>query len=258
MLAHETFGDPDLPALMIAHGLFGSARNWRVIAKRLSDAYHVVTVDMRNHGQSFWSDTHQYTDLAQDLIDLMEHMDRSFCLLGHSMGGKSAMTAALRAPERITSLIVADIAPVPYEHTQLHNIAAMRAVDLSRVTRRSEAQAQLAEQGVGDVERAFFTQSLDVQNQSWIFNLDALAANMGAIMSFPEMSNARYSRPALFLSGAGSDYVQDSHKPLIRKLFPKARFAKLSNAGHWLHAEQPRHFESAVRVFLDHSLRPGA
>ena len=252
MLNYETIGAPDLPGLMIAHGLFGSARNWRVIAKRLSDSYHVVTVDMRNHGASFWHDAHSYPDLARDLTAVMDHFDRPFHLLGHSMGGKSSMVAALTAPERIRSLIVADIAPVTYSHSQIQNIDAMKQVDLSQVTRRSEAQGQLDALGVGQVEQAFFTQSLDVAEKRWTFNLDALAQNMPQIMSFPDLGAAHYTGPALFLTGATSDYVQPEHRPQIRALFPQARFAKLTDAGHWLHAEQPRHFESAVRVFLKH------
>ena len=130
-------------------------------------------------------------------------------------------------------------------------IDAMRQVDMARVTRRSDAQTQLADLGVEPMQQAFLTQSLDIANKSWRFNLDALAGNMSHILSFPETTTEHFPRPTFFLSGATSDYVTHDHRPKLRALYPQARFAKLTGAGHWLHAEKPRAFESAVRVFLD-------
>lgn len=230
--------------LLIAHGLFGSARNWGVIAKRLSDERRVVAVDMRNHGSSPWNDSHTYPDMAEDLAGVI---DGQWDVLGHSMGGKAAMALALTHPEKVGRLIVADIAPVTYSHTQSHNIAAMRAVDLVEVTNRSEAAAQLSglEPGLSD----FFLQSLDLKSRRWKLNLDALEANMDAIIGFPEIEGT-FDGPTLFLSGANSDYVQPSARDKIKALFPKARFAKIPGAGHWLHAEKPREFEATVRAFL--------
>ena len=249
MLNHTTFGDPAAPTVMIVHGLYGSARNWGVIAKRLSDAAHVVTVDLRNHGFSPQTESHSYPDMAGDLAELIEHLGAPVHLVGHSMGGKAAMTLALTRPDLLDRLLVADIAPVAYRHSQLPYIHAMRAVDLSRVSRRSDAEAQLAEEGVEPALCSFFTQSLDIGEKRWRLNLDTLEAEMGKIMSFPALDGA-FENPALFLSGANSDYVLPEHRPLIKTLFPNAHFAKLKDAGHWLHAEQPRAFEAAVRGFL--------
>lgn len=250
MLNMIRHGDPtDAPPLLIAHGLYGSARNWGVIAKRLSDTRQVIAVDMRNHGQSDWTATHGYADLAQDLAEVVEALGGQADVLGHSMGGKAAMMLALTRPQLVHSLIVADIAPVAYTHSQMFAIDAMRAVDLSVVQKRSDASDQLARQGVDPALCSFFTQSLDLANRRWLLNLDVLAREMPALIGFPQ-AHGQFDGPSLFLTGESSDYVQEDHRPLIRALFPKARFARLKGAGHWLHADQPRAFEAAVRAWL--------
>jgi len=242
--------DSAQPPLLIAHGLFGSARNWGVLAKRLSDSRRVLTVDMRNHGDSFRDDSHSYPDLAADLAAVIAAHGGVADVVGHSMGGKAAMALALGHPEAVRRLVVADIAPVSYGHTQQPLIDAMRAVDLSVVERRGDADAQLAplvpEAGV----RAFLLQSLDVGARRWRLNLDALSANMAAILGWPDL-DGRYDGPALFLSGAASDYVLPEHRPAIKAMFPNAKFAKIPGAGHWLHAEKPKEFEAALRAFLN-------
>ena len=230
--------------LMIAHGLYGSARNWGVISKRLSDVFEVTAVDMRNHAQSPWFDTHSYPDLAGDLAAILSQRSH---VLGHSMGGKAAMVLALTRPELVDRLIVADIAPTAYNHTQIGPLNAMRGVDLSAVANRSDAKEQLAglEPGVDD----FLLQSLDMKEKRWRLNLDVLEAEMDKIIGFPEI-DGRFDGPTLFLSGANSDYVTPAHRDRIKELFPKAKFAKIPGAGHWLHTEKPREFEAAVRAFL--------
>lgn len=250
MLNMISFGQPtELPPLLIAHGLYGSARNWGVIAKRLSNTRQVIAVDMRNHGQSDWNNSHTYDDLAKDLAEVAHHIGLPVDVAGHSMGGKAAMVLALRHPAAVNRLIVADIAPVAYGHSQLQFIDAMKSVDLSGVTRRSDAEAQLGTLGVDKALQSFFTQSLDVAEKRWRLNLEVLADQMPNIMSFPEISGT-YIGPTLFLSGATSDYVTPQHRPLIKALFPKAKFAKIPNAGHWLHAENPRAFEASVAAFF--------
>ena len=248
MLNYNEFGTG--PTLLIAHGLYGSARNWGVIAKRLSDTRRVVVVDMRNHGDSPRFDTHSYPDMANDLAAVIEHISTPVDLLGHSMGGKASMALALTRPELVRSLISADIAPVSYSHSQIHFIEAMRAVDLNSVTRRAEANEQLEAQGVSAELQSFLTQSLDIPNKVWRLNFDALAADMSKILSFPKLAGA-YDGPTLFLSGSESNYVTREHRSIIKPLFPNARFAKIPETGHWLHSERPRAFESAVRTYLD-------
>ncbi len=251
MLNTIIHGDPtDQPPLLIAHGLYGSARNWGVIARRLSDERQVIAVDMRNHAYSFWDAHHSYPDLARDLAEVIDKVGGKADIVGHSMGGKASMMLALEHGSKVRKLIVADIAPVAYTHSQIQFIEAMRAVDMTKVARRSDAEQQLAALGVEKALQSFFTQSLDVENKQWRLNLDVLAEQMPNIMGFPQI-DASWDGPTLFLSGGASDYVLPEHRGQIRALFPKARFAKIPGAGHWLHAEKPREFEASVRAFLN-------
>lgn len=253
MLTYSEYGTrrTDAPPLIIAHGLYGSGRNWGVIAKRLSDTRHVITPDMRNHGTSPRAQTQSYPDMAADIAELIHHIGGPVDLLGHSMGGKTAMALALTQPDLINRLIVADIAPVAYGHTQQGMIDAMRRVDLSTLTRRSDAEAQLAAAGIEPALQSFFTQSLDIPNKAWRLNLDVLEAEMDKIIGWPDDITGPFDGPTFFLSGGASDYVTAQHRPKIKSLFPRARFAKIPDAGHWLHAEKPRPFEASVRAFLD-------
>jgi esterase len=237
--------------LLIVHGLYGSGRNWGVIAKRLADSHHVLTPDMRNHGDSPRSDSHSYPDLAGDLAEVIDAHGGRAHVVGHSMGGKAAMVLALAHPEKVASLIMADIAPVAYTHSQIQFIEAMQAVDLASVEKRSDAVAQLAQRVPDPTLQSFFTQSLDLKEKRWKLNLETLAAEMPKILGFPQIDSV-YAGPTLFLSGGQSDYVQHGHREVIRPLFPKARFAKMPKAGHWLHADDPRGFEASVRAFLTH------
>ncbi len=239
----------DTAGLLIVHGLYGSARNWGVIAKRMSDARQVVAVDMRNHGLSPWHETHSYPDMADDLAGVLKHLDGPFDVLGHSMGGKAAMVLALTRPELVNRLIVADIAPVAYTHSQIEYIDAMKAVDLSRVEKRSDVAEQLASVMNDPSLISFFSQSVDIKTKRWHLNLDVLAKEMPKILSFPDLTG-HYGGPTLFLSGANSDYVKRDDRGTIKALFPKAQFAKIPDAGHWLHAEKPREFEAALRTWL--------
>ncbi|MCV2893251.1 alpha/beta fold hydrolase [Lentibacter sp. XHP0401] len=238
------------PPLLIAHGLFGSGRNWGVIAKRLSDEREVIAVDMRNHGSSLHAHDHSYEAMANDLAEVIRANGGRADVLGHSMGGKAAMLLALTHPDLVNRLTVADIAPVSYGHSQQQYIDAMRKLDLGQIDTRAEAQAALLPLVNDPTLASFFTQSLDVKAREWRLNLEALEANMPNILGFPEVET-RFTGPALFLTGANSDYVTRAHRDKIKALFPEARFAKIPEAGHWLHAERPRAFETAVRVWLN-------
>jgi esterase len=242
----------EAPTLVIAHGLYGSGRNWGIIARRLADRREVVAVDMRNHGDSPRFPTQSYPEMAADLAEVIGTLGAPVDLLGHSMGGKAAMQLALTEGGLIRRLVVADIAPVAYAHDQTRHARAMAAVDPTRIATRTEADAALAK-GVEDPAlRAFFLQSLDLRSQPprWKLNLPVLEAEMPKIVGWPG-TEGHFDRPTLFLTGAESHYVRPEHRETIRALFPKARFARIPGAGHWLHAEQPRAFEETVRVFLE-------
>lgn len=239
----------DLPDLLIVHGLYGSGRNWGAIAKRMAQTRRVISVDQRNHGASPWFSTHSYEDMASDLAEVIDAQGVAMDVLGHSMGGKAAMVLALTRPELVNRLLIADIAPVAYSHDQSQHIAAMRSVDLAKVEKRSDAMKALETVVDDPALRSFFTQSLDLENKRWRLNLDVLEREMPKIIGWPEVSGT-YEGPALFLSGAKSDYVKPEHRATIRTLFPQARFAKITNAGHWLHAEKPHEFIQTLQAWF--------
>ena len=249
MLNYMTFGDEKSPPVMIVHGLYGSGRNWGVIAKRLSDQFFVITVDLRNHGDSPWLDTHNYHVMADDLVEVINSLNIKPNVIGHSMGGKAAMVLALKRPKLVRNLIIADIAPVKYEHDQSQFIEAMQKVDLSKVEKRSDATLALSKFVEDKSLQNFFTQSLDIKAKRWKLNLKVLRSEMSEILSFPKIES-EFSGHSLFLKGEKSDYIKSEHRKLIKSLFTKARFATFKEAGHWLHAEKPREFESAARLFF--------
>ena len=245
-------GAGEAPPLLIAHGLFGSARNWGGIARELGKRGPVLAVDMRNHGASPWHSRHTYADLAADLAAVIAAEGRPVDLLGHSMGGKAAMVLALTRPEGLRRLVVADIAPAAYGHSQQALIDAMRGLDLGGLASRGEADRRLAASIPEPGVRAFLLQSLDLRADppGWRLNLDALEGAMPEILGWPDQ-DARFEGPALFLAGARSDYVRPEHRPAIRRLFPAARLARIPGAGHWLHADRPAETAAALRAFLD-------
>ena len=240
----------DKPPLLIVHGLYGSARNWGAIAKRLSDQRQVLSVDMRNHGESDWQPTHSYPDMADDLAKVINAHGGPVDVIGHSMGGKATMVLALTHPTLVRRLLIADIAPVTYDRTQVSYIYAMRGLDLTRVEKRSDADRILAKVIPEDGVRAFLLQSLDIKGKRWRLNLDVLEQEMPQIMGFPEIGGP-FDGPTLFLSGGASDYVLPEHRVGIKAMFPKARFARIAGVGHWLHAEKPREFTETARAFFD-------
>ena len=255
MLHFDTYpatAPPHLPPRMIVHGLFGSARNWGAIARRLTDRRRVVAVDMRNHGGSFRAADHGYPAMAADLAQVIDVQGEAMDVMGHSMGGKAAMQLALTRPDLVERLIVADIAPVAYHHDQTHHVAAMQALDLTGLTTRAEADRRLALTTPDPALRAFFLQSLDLKSETgprWRLNLATLAAEMPKIVGWPG-TPGRFDHPTLFLSGSDSTYVLPEYRPAITAQFTTARFARIPGASHWLHAEKPREFCETVAVFL--------
>ena len=242
----------DHPPLLIAHGLFGSGRNWGVIARRLADSRAVITVDMRNHGDSPRAPSQSYPDMAGDLAEVILAHGGIADILGHSMGGKAAMVLALTQGGLLRKLVVADIAPVGYSHDQSRNVAAMAGLNLTGLVNRAEADQRLSLTIPDAGLRAFFLQSLDLRATppGWRLNLPMLDREMPKIVGWPDTPGS-FDGPALFLTGAKSDYVLPQHRPLIMAQFPRARFARIPDAGHLLHAEKPRDFEDTVRIFLN-------
>jgi esterase len=258
------------PTLAILHGLFGSGRNWATLAQRLAAHRRVVLLDLRNHGASPWADTMDYVALAADVRATMHALGHSrFALLGHSMGGKAAMMAALAHGAEIERLVLVDIAPVAYPPRHLGHVRAMRALDLTGITRRAEADARLAPDVADGAERAFLLQNLvfdplpdrpphmgearvaERRRARWRLNLDAIERGMTSLVGFPALpADAAYPGPTLFVAGGRSGYLLPEHEPAIRRLFPVAQIVRIADAGHWLHAERPRAFLDVVEPFL--------
>ena len=254
MLLNTVDSGTDGPPLVILHGLFGSARNWNAIGRRLAAGRRVLAMDLRNHGASPRAEAMDYASMAADVAETMASAGAApAAVLGHSMGGKAAMALALSQPALVPRLLVADIAPVPYPPRQGRIVAAMRAVPLRPGLQRRDADAALAVEGVEDAgTRAFLLQNLrfDGAAPAWRCGLDEIAAALGDIEGFPAFGAARYDGPTLFLLGERSDYVKPEHRPRIRELFPAARFLTLRGTGHWLHAEKPEEFTGVAESFF--------
>ncbi|MEQ8232238.1 MAG: alpha/beta fold hydrolase [Gammaproteobacteria bacterium] len=232
--------------VVVLHGLFGAGRNWLTVARRLGGEFAFHLVDLRNHGRSPHDASMTYLDMAADVRALVEqHRLERFALVGHSMGGKAAMTLALDDPRGIERVIAVDIAPVSYPDRFAEMIRAMRALDLGRIRRRSDADSALVAAIPEDTVRAFILQNLVFHDgrAGWRANLAALEAQMPHILGpLPVAADARYDGPAWFVRGALSDRVTDAHLPTIARWFPHHRIETVAGGGHWPHAEAPQAF----------------
>ncbi len=251
------FGD-DGPALIIVHGLFGSIANWRAVARELSKNFQVYVIDQRNHGESLNADSMSYKDMADDLDEFIRtHKLEDFTLCGHSMGGKAVMTYALSgyaSAERMTAIVVLDIAPEIYTHSHAPFLASMAEIDLGLVTSRAEVEKLLQPAIPDNSTRLFLMQSLERQDGQfrWKLNLPVLHKYMPDIVGFPKkmlLGNSK-SVQSLFLYGSQSDYVKPEMHSQIKKYFPKAEFDSVE-AGHWLHVEQRLPMIDSINRFLN-------
>lgn len=242
------------PSLVLLHGLLGSSVNWQGLARGLAARHHCLVPDLRNHGGSPHSGAMDYTLMSADVLALMDAQAIGrVILIGHSMGGKAAMWLALNAPERVAGLVVVDIAPVTYTHRFEVIFSALKAMDLTRIKNRRDADAQLAAHLPSLGLRQFLLQNLVREDDHWRWrmNLPVLERAMPALLSFPQTSEALvYDGSTLFIHGADSDYVLPAHHPGIRGRFPRARFEAIEDAAHWVYAEQPQAFSEALQAFL--------
>lgn len=246
------------PSLVLLHGLFGSAQNFASVQRQLARRFRCIALDLRNHGSSPHADGMRYQAMAADVLaTLVEFNATPTALLGHSMGGKVAMRAALERPDAVSALIVADIAPVAYPPHFRAYVAAMRGLPLTPGLTRAQADVALAAAVPDPAVRGFLLQNLSPGvAPTWRIGLAEIAAGMPDIEAWPASDGAVYTGPALFLAGETSDYIKREHRPAIRALFPSARFVTIRHAGHWLHADNPAGFIRVVETFLDAAHTP--
>jgi esterase len=251
MILHATeAGQGD--SVVLLHGLFGSARNFGAVQQQLARRCRVIALDLRNHGASPHDGDMRYAALAADVLQTLDGLAAlPATLLGHSMGGKVAMKAALTQPDAVARLIVADIAPVAYPPHHRAIAEAMAALPLSPGMTRAQAGSALSEAVPDAAMRAFLLQNLELgAAPAWRIGLTEIIAALPVIEGWQTPADARYGGSTIFMAGAASDYIRAEHRPAIRALFPNARFVTLKNAGHWLHAENPSGFVAVVEAFL--------
>jgi len=242
--------------IVFLHGLFGQGKNFTSIAKALQPDFVSLLVDLPNHGRSGWT---QRVDFEQMADTVATELRRGFAadgpvhLVGHSMGGKVAMTVALRHPDLIDRLVVVDIAPVASSDMSefRHLLGALDTLDLSDLPSRTEADARLTELIPNRTTRGFLLQNLRADGDGWRWqaNLDLLLRDLPEIGDFVP-SGGPFDRPVLWVAGARSPYITPEAEPPMRELFPRTVLVTIKGAGHWVHSEKPEAFTSALRVFL--------
>ena len=247
----SSLGDGE--ALIVLHGLFGSADNWAGMARRLATVRRVLRVDLRNHGRSPQINEMNYPAMAADVVQLMERLHlRSADLIGHSMGGKVAMELALGSPERVRRLVAVDIAPRAYPPRHQDILAALNALEPACFHSRSAIEKALAPAIPNVGVLRFLLKNLGRDGNGvlhWKLGLAEISQNY-IFLNEPILGDRIFSGPALLVRGELSDYVTEADVESFRARFPAARVETIPGAGHWPHAETPEYFASLVSSFL--------
>ena len=255
--------------LIILHGLYGSSDNWMSIGRELAGSFRVFLLDQRNHGRSPHSDTHTYEAMREDLREFMDDLQlEQATILGHSMGGKSAVYFAAAYPGRVSRMIVVDIGPAPYPQltqsnqatlSHLNIINALYNLDLENIQTLQDADLSLSEAIPYKQVRQFLLKNLKKDKQTgqytWLLNVETIRNELPAIMDGldPDKYTGEQgitSMPVLFIRGERSPYIGEKEVQDIRKIFPEARIETIEDAGHWVHAERRKPFLERVQYFL--------
>jgi len=239
-------GDP----LVILHGLFGMSDNWLTIAKQLSKTYHCYILDMRNHGRSPKSEDHNYDDMVEDIYEFLTDFElRTASFLGHSMGGIVAMKFALEYSHRVEKLVIVDIAPKSYPALHQNILSGLKTISIDKIKSRKEANEYLKEFVRSGETRQFLLKNLyrkEDNSYAWRINLDAIYNHASEIGRGISTTNV-YEDQTLFIRGEKSEYILPEDFPQIEKLFPKAIIIEIQGASHWVHAERPDEFLTALK-----------
>jgi pimeloyl-ACP methyl ester carboxylesterase len=251
-LFYNQYGQ-DGPPLLILHGLLGANGNWHTLSRSaFSEAARVFALDQRNHGRSPHTDKMDYASMAEDVREFLadQHLGDAH-LLGHSMGGKTAMQAALSYSDAVDRLIVVDMAPKAYPPRHRDLLDALARIDPSDYQDRQAIDEALAADVSSVPVRQFLLKNLkyDGERYSWTMNLDAIRAHYDAL-SGDLPADGTFEGPTLFVRGEASDYVADEDRSAIREHFPNARLETIDGAGHWVHADAPEAFADVVLDFL--------
>jgi pimeloyl-ACP methyl ester carboxylesterase len=260
---YKKFGEGQ--PLIILHGLYGSSDNWYSVGKELSKKFMVYLPDARNHGKSEHAQHHDYQSMKQDLLDFMNGHDiKKPIIIGHSMGGKTAMQFALDHPDNVKKLVVVDISPRDYSDTEkvgdkglshANIIKALKNINPTKIDKRSDAEDQLSSIIPSKPVRQFLLKNLEREKDGgyrWLLNLDALSNDLPKILGgIDKKVGKQYEGPALFIKGEMSNYITDADDKEIQSIFPRARIETVKNAGHWIHAENPDDFLNKVNEFIE-------
>lgn len=250
-LAFEVFGNPEAAPLIILHGFLASSRNWRSIAKQLAEHHYVYVLDMRNHGASPHAENMDYPAMACDVLWFMNvrGIEKAH-VLGHSMGGKVAMWFSLAYPNRLGKLMIADIAPVSYDHSFSPMIQTLKQLPLDQLANRKQAEQYLSDQIPDAAFRQFLLQNLLLKNgvYYWRINLDILERTAHHIVGFPsDAGEETFASPALFIVGEHSSYVEPG---AVFTKFPKAEIVEIPGTSHWLYVEAPDEFCKLINAWI--------
>ena len=259
-LHYESYGAG--PALVVLHGLFGSAENSRTLNKHVfAKSFSVYAPDQRNHGHSPHSDVFNFEVMTEDLIKFFgDHALESTFLLGHSMGGKVAIHTALTHPDCVDRLIIVDIAPRAYPPRHQTIFDALRGINLADARSRKDLDQALAPKVPEKMVRQFLLKNVERSGNNsfrWRINLEAIAANYESSTE-PALGDLVFAKPTLFIRGGRSPYVTAEDEPIIKKHFPQARIITIDDAGHWVHYESPKVFAQKVQEFLGDGEWPDA
>ena len=252
LLHYSEIGEGE--TLVILHGLFGSSKNWQSLARVFSRHFRVLTLDLRNHGQSFHHEEMNYAVMAEDVSRLSRYIGIDSCsLIGHSMGGKIAMLLALKYPELVSRLVVADIAPVAYSHAHHHLIDPILSLALDQLQSRSAVDLALQQDIPDTMVRNFLLQNLERKGEQWRWKVNwaAIDRQMHQLTGFSNLPvDWKINIPSCFIRGENSEYIGAAEEAEIKAHFEQVTIQTISNAGHWLHAEQPEQFSQLALSFL--------
>lgn len=241
--------------LFILHGLFGSSDNWQTLGKQFAEDFTVYFIDQRNHGRSPHSAEHNYSLMSDDLLELIQDENLGkVILMGHSMGGKTAMHFTINHPEKVEKLVVVDISPKKYPVTNRDIIEALEKVNLNEVKTRKEVEEILTKEITNIGTLQFLLKNLywnEEQKLAWRFNLETLKTNIALVGEATPKPSTPLQMPVLFVKGGKSDHMFNVDTKLIHEMFSNVKIETIPEAGHWVHADKPNEFYRVVSEFLN-------